>query len=155
MRPSAQPFLWKWVFICMIMKNHFLIKGWALNLVLIRRPRVTQKWPIGNIPKKDEDEMRNIHVWISASFRDCISCVFKCNDLVFIYFIVIFIMFIPFVRTLPNLGVLVVQSHKFSRCRGRLPISRPHWFYQGHLGRETGLLPTRFRFRKWQTWICN
>ena len=37
MRPSVQPFLWKWVF-CMRMKNHFHIKGWALNLVMIQRP---------------------------------------------------------------------------------------------------------------------
>ena len=28
------------------MKNHFHIKGWALNLILIQRPRGTQKWPI-------------------------------------------------------------------------------------------------------------
>ena len=39
MRPSAQPFLWKWVFIYTTMKNRFHIKGWALNLVLIQRPR--------------------------------------------------------------------------------------------------------------------
>ena len=36
---------------------------------------------------------------------------------------------------------------------GRLLISRPLWFYQGHLGRETGLLPARFRFRKRRTRI--
>ena len=28
------------------MKNHFHIKGRALNLVLIERPRGTQKWPL-------------------------------------------------------------------------------------------------------------
>ena len=28
------------------MKNHFHIKGWALNLVLIQRPGGTRKWPI-------------------------------------------------------------------------------------------------------------
>ena len=33
---------------------------------------------------------------------------------------------IAFVRTHPNLGVPVVQSHKFSRYHGRLPISRPN-----------------------------
>ena len=62
---------------------------------------------------------------------------------------------IAFVRTHPNLGVPVVQSHKFSKYQGRLPISRPHRFYQGHLGRETGLLSTRFPFRKWRTRIRN
>ena len=31
---------------------------------------------------------------------------------------------IAFVRTYLNLGVPVVQSHKFSKLRGRLPISR-------------------------------
>ena len=39
-------FLVKMSFICMIMKNHFHIKGRALNLVLIERPRGTQKWPL-------------------------------------------------------------------------------------------------------------
>ena len=33
-------------FICMRMKNHFHIKGWALNLVLIQRPGGTRKWLI-------------------------------------------------------------------------------------------------------------
>ena len=46
MRPSTQPFLWKWVEICMRMKNHFHVKGWSLNLVLIQRPGGTRKWPI-------------------------------------------------------------------------------------------------------------
>ena len=31
----------------------------------------------------------------------------------------------------------------------------PNWFYKGHLSRETGLLSTGFRFRKWPTQICN
>ena len=30
----------------MRMKNYLNIKGWALNLVLMQRPRRTQKWPI-------------------------------------------------------------------------------------------------------------
>ena len=30
----------------MRMKNHFHIKGWALNLILIQRPRGSWKWPI-------------------------------------------------------------------------------------------------------------
>ena len=33
-------------FICMRMKNHFHIKGWAVNLVVIQRPRRTRKWLI-------------------------------------------------------------------------------------------------------------
>ena len=37
-RPSTQPFLWKWVLFAWEWKNDFHIKGWALNLVLIQRP---------------------------------------------------------------------------------------------------------------------
>ena len=62
---------------------------------------------------------------------------------------------IAFVRTRPHLGVPVVQGQKVSRYRERLPINRPYLFYQGHLGRETGLLSTQFRFRKWRTRIRN
>ena len=39
-------FLAKMSFICMKMKNHFHIKGWALSLVLIQRLGGTRKWPI-------------------------------------------------------------------------------------------------------------
>ena len=39
-------FLVKISFIFMRMKNHFYVKGWALNLVLVRRPGGTRKWPI-------------------------------------------------------------------------------------------------------------
>ena len=39
-------FLVKMSFICIRMKNHFHIKGWALNLVLKQRPGGTRKWPI-------------------------------------------------------------------------------------------------------------
>ena len=38
-------FLVKMSVICMRMKNHFYIKGWALNLVLIQGPGRTWKWP--------------------------------------------------------------------------------------------------------------
>ena len=38
-------FLVKMSLICIRMKNHFHIKGWALNLVLIQRPGGTRKWP--------------------------------------------------------------------------------------------------------------
>ena len=48
MRPSAQPFLWKWVSFVTRMKNHFHIKGWALNLVLIQKTEGTCKWPINS-----------------------------------------------------------------------------------------------------------
>ena len=37
-------FLVKMSFICLTMKNHFHIRGWALNLVLIERPGGTLKW---------------------------------------------------------------------------------------------------------------
>ena len=37
MRLGAQPFLWKWIFICMRMKSHFQIEGWAPTLVLKQR----------------------------------------------------------------------------------------------------------------------
>ena len=43
---SQSTFLVKMSFICMRMKNHFHIKGSALNLVLIQRPRGTQNWLI-------------------------------------------------------------------------------------------------------------
>ena len=46
MRPSAQPFLWKWVLIWARMKNNFYIKDWALNLVLKQRLWGTRRWPI-------------------------------------------------------------------------------------------------------------
>ena len=39
-------FLVKMSFIYMRMKNHFHIKGWALDLVLKQRPGGTRKWPI-------------------------------------------------------------------------------------------------------------
>ena len=47
MRPSAQPFLWKWVLIPgMRLKTHFHISGWARNLAFIQRPGGTRKWAI-------------------------------------------------------------------------------------------------------------
>ena len=44
MRPTS---LVKMNLICIRMKNHFHIKGCALNLVLIQRPGGTRKWPNG------------------------------------------------------------------------------------------------------------
>ena len=43
---TCTTFLVKMSFICMRMKNHFHIKGWALNLVLIKRPGETREWLI-------------------------------------------------------------------------------------------------------------
>ena len=56
--PSSKNSLLKWgqvhnlffvkiIFICTRMKNHFHIKGWALNFVLIQRLGRTRKWPTG------------------------------------------------------------------------------------------------------------
>ena len=39
-------FLVKMSFICVRMKNDFLIKGWAPTLVLKQKPGETRKWPI-------------------------------------------------------------------------------------------------------------
>ena len=41
-------FLVKVSFICMRMKNHLHVKGWALNLALIQKPEGTWKWPIAS-----------------------------------------------------------------------------------------------------------
>ena len=46
-RPGAQLFIWKWVtLICMWMKSHFHMKGWAPRLVLSKRFKEIRKWPI-------------------------------------------------------------------------------------------------------------
>ena len=42
-------FLVKMSFICIRIKNHTHIKGWALNLVLIQRLGGTRKWPIQHL----------------------------------------------------------------------------------------------------------
>ena len=39
-------FLVKMSFVCIRMKHHFHIKGWALNHALIQRPGEAQNWPI-------------------------------------------------------------------------------------------------------------
>ena len=49
--PKTLTFLVKMSFICMRMKNHFHIKGWALNLVLIQGPGGTRKWPLQILPR--------------------------------------------------------------------------------------------------------
>ena len=50
---GAHPFIWKWDFIhmemnliCMWMKYHFHMKGWAPRLALAKRLKVIRKWPI-------------------------------------------------------------------------------------------------------------
>ena len=53
-------------FICMRMKNHFHIKGWAPNLVLIQRPGGTRKWPIDgyavkNLTLSQQINLRALH----------------------------------------------------------------------------------------------
>lgn len=45
--PGALPIIWKVVFIHMQMEANFHMKRWALGLILKRRPKVIQKWPIG------------------------------------------------------------------------------------------------------------
>ena len=46
-RPSeCKTFLGKMSFICMIIKNHFHKKGFALGLVLKQRLAASRKWPI-------------------------------------------------------------------------------------------------------------
>ena len=45
-RPGAQPFIWKWVLICMWMNSHFHMKGWAPRLDLRKRIKAIRKWPI-------------------------------------------------------------------------------------------------------------
>ena len=35
-------------------ENHFHMKGWALNLVSIQRPRGTRKWPIVRFPREGQ-----------------------------------------------------------------------------------------------------
>ena len=42
----CRTFLVKMSFICVRMKNDFLIKGWAPTLVLKQKPGETRKWPI-------------------------------------------------------------------------------------------------------------
>ena len=42
-------------FICMRMKNHFHIKGSAVNLALIQRPGGTRKWLINFLGPSEED----------------------------------------------------------------------------------------------------
>ena len=60
-------FLVKMSFICMRMKNHFHIKGWALNLVLIQRTRGTRKLPIV-LPRPLLQSQQSLRKLTSPSF---------------------------------------------------------------------------------------
>ena len=97
---------------------------------------------------------KNVHTSSSSSFSQphpSSACLIIKTASYASYPLTDSLLIVAFFRTLPNLGVPIVQSHTFSRYRGRLP----HWFYQGHLGWETGLLSTRLNFHKWQRRICN
>ena len=81
MRPSEQTILVEMSFICIRMENHFHIKGWALNLVLIQRPRGTRWWPIDSgatsqinrISSTQRSYLKLIELKISGT---CISMIF-------------------------------------------------------------------------------
>ena len=47
------------------------------------------------------------------------------------------------------------KATNFRGIGGDCRLATPTDFFQGHLGRETGLLSTQFRFRKWKTRIHN
>ena len=64
---KCSTFLVKMSFICMRMKNHFHIKGWALNLVLIQRPRGTRKLPIV-LPRPLLQSQQSLRKLTSPSF---------------------------------------------------------------------------------------
>ena len=57
-------------FICMRMKNHSHIKGWALYLVLKQRPGGTRKWPINT------SVLPRVHLWISLNLDNFENGVF-------------------------------------------------------------------------------
>ena len=48
-RLSAKPFLWKWVYLHEIKKNHFRNNGFAFSLALKQRLGATRKWPIAEL----------------------------------------------------------------------------------------------------------
>ena len=81
MRPSDQTIHMEMSFICLRVENHFHIKGWALNLVLIQRPRRTRWWPIDSgatsqinrISSTQRSYLKLIELKISGT---CISMIF-------------------------------------------------------------------------------
>ena len=60
-------FLVKMSFICMRIKNDFLIKGWAPTLVLKQRPGGTRKCPLEYIYKYIIDNKIKSHTWATVS----------------------------------------------------------------------------------------
>ena len=65
---SAKPLLWKWVlYICIIIKNHFHINGFALSLALKVRFFGTRKWRIQSFS-------RDLRYVISPSWSLALSC---------------------------------------------------------------------------------
>ena len=48
-RLTAKPFLWKWVYLPEIKKNHFRSNGFALSLALKQRLAQLGKWPIAEL----------------------------------------------------------------------------------------------------------
>ena len=61
-------------FTCTRMTNHFHVKGWALNFVLIERPVGTRKWPIvrlfdfgGNLSVTSWAPMEHSKAWCSVA----------------------------------------------------------------------------------------
>ena len=97
-------FLVKMIFICMRMKKHFHIKGWAINLVLIQRPGVTRKWPFAlyimtefhSGPLSLRHEHQKIHYWpIFFSLQNLRWSTsgpvpYKCQILTIVVLIVVF-----------------------------------------------------------------
>ena len=66
-------FLVKMSFICMRIKNHFHIKGWAHNLVLIQRPRRAGKWPILQISFMGNNKLQSVFWYFVRSWRRIIQ----------------------------------------------------------------------------------
>ena len=65
------------------MKNHFHIKGWALNLILIQRPGGTRKWPIVLPPRPPPPNNIYTPTMDTLCARD-FSCTLSSFSLVFI-----------------------------------------------------------------------
>ena len=57
---KCKTFLVKISFICMIIKNHFHKKGFALGLVLKQRPAASRKWPIIVFHRYGEVKLLNV-----------------------------------------------------------------------------------------------
>ena len=87
----------KMSFICMRMKNHFHIKGWAVNLVLIERLGGTRKWSISCplhsrltylLPFQHHEHLPHRWQYLGTLVSDCgvpskywgwCLCLFRCH----------------------------------------------------------------------------